>query len=593
MLLCVFVLQNEASAAKEGDFVYYIENGQARIASYEGTKTDVNIPNYLGGYPVTTIGYAAFSKKQLTTVVIPEGVHSIEGNAFSENRLSNVTLPQSLRGIGDGAFSLNSLQALIIPNNVKTIGGNAFAQNRITSITIPNSVESIEASTFYNNVLTTVVIGDGVKVIGDYAFNKNKITTLTLGKNVESIGAYAFAENQLRNVSIPASVKVLGANAFDANVNYQTLLVKFETNGGTPVSNMNVYIGSKITVPTAPTSTGYKFIGWYTNPQLTIPWNFASDTVTGNMTLYAKWEKVQASQKASVKFEANGGTAVATMTVDIGSRIAAPPAPTSTGYKFIGWYTNPQLTVSWNFASNTVTGNMTLYAKWEKGHAPQKASVTFVTNGGTAVANMNVDIGSKITAPPVPTSTGYKFIGWYSNLQLTEYWDFASNPVTGNMTLYAKWEMGHAPQKVLVKFATNGGGKVANMTVDIGSKLKAPSVPTRWDYKFIGWYTNPQLTVSWDFASHTVTGNMTLHAKWEKVKKVNVKFNSNGGKGIANMKVDQDTKINAPKTPTRKGYTFVGWYTDQRLKTAWNFSSNTVKKDMTLYAKWKENKKKR
>ena len=372
ILLSVFVFHNEASAAKEGDYVYYVDNGQARIAAYKGTKTDVIIPSYLGGYPVTTIGYAAFSKKQLTSVAIPEGVYSIEGNAFSENRLSYVTLPQTLRVIGEGAFTLNSLQTVTIPTNVTTIGESAFAQNTLSSITIPNSVTSIEASAFYNNVLTTVVIGDGVEAIGDYAFYKNNITTLTLGQNIESIGAYAFAENRLRNVSIPASAKVIGANAFDANVNYNSATVKFESNGGSTVANMNVYIGSKITAPPSPTRKGHKFIGWYSNPQLTVSWNFVHYTVTGNMTLYAKWEKVQVTKKALVKFKSNGGTGLNNVKVDIGTKLSAPKDPTRKGYTFAGWYSDQRLKNGWNFSSDIVEEDMTLYAKWNENKKDDK-----------------------------------------------------------------------------------------------------------------------------------------------------------------------------------------------------------------------------
>ena len=372
ILLSVFVFHNEASAAKEGDYVYYVDNGQARIAAYKGTKTDVIIPSYLGGYPVTTIGYAAFSKKQLTSVAIPEGVYSIEGNAFSENLLSYVTLPQTLRGIGEGAFTLNSLQTVTIPTNVTTIGESAFAQNRLSSITIPNSVYSIEASAFSNNVLTSVVIGDGVKAIGDYAFYRNHINTLTLGQNVESIGAYAFAENRLRNVNLPASARIIGANAFDANVNYYSATVKFDSNGGSTVANMNVYIGSTIKAPSSPTRKGHKFVGWYTNQQFTTPWNFAAYTVTGNMTLYAKWEKVQVVQKALVKFKSNGGTGIENMKVDIGTKLSAPKAPTRKGYTFAGWYSDQRLKNAWDFSSDIVKKDMTLYAKWSENKKGKK-----------------------------------------------------------------------------------------------------------------------------------------------------------------------------------------------------------------------------
>ena len=66
--------------------------------------------------------------------------------------------------------------------------------------------------------------------------------------------------------------------------------VTFDSNGGTAVSNItDIAEGTTITLPTAPTKSGYDFSGWYKETTLTTAWNFSADTVTSDTTLYAKW----------------------------------------------------------------------------------------------------------------------------------------------------------------------------------------------------------------------------------------------------------------------------------------------------------------
>jgi uncharacterized repeat protein (TIGR02543 family) len=67
-------------------------------------------------------------------------------------------------------------------------------------------------------------------------------------------------------------------------------------------------------------------------------------------------------------------------------------------------------------------------------------TVTFESNGGSSVAAIeDVELGSTITAPAAPTREGYTFDGWFTESELTNEWDFASDVVIENITLYAKW----------------------------------------------------------------------------------------------------------------------------------------------------------
>jgi uncharacterized repeat protein (TIGR02543 family) len=141
--------------------------------------------------------------------------------------------------------------------------------------------------------------------------------------------------------------------------------VRFEANSGSPAP-VQQYIsdGGKVVMPPAMTKTGYSFGGWYTEAACTNQWDFATDTVSGNITLYAKWD-VTGSFNCTVTFNANDGSpAPDQQSISNGDKIVMPPAITKTDYIFGGWYKEAACTNQWDFATDTVSDNITLYAGW-------------------------------------------------------------------------------------------------------------------------------------------------------------------------------------------------------------------------------------
>ncbi len=136
-----------------------------------------------------------------------------------------------------------------------------------------------------------------------------------------------------------------------------------------------------------------------------------------------------------VKFNSMGGSAVASVVVQENSTIAAPSAPTKTGYDFAGWYKEQACTNAWNFTTDTVTASTTLYAKW----VPKTYTVTFNSQGGSAVPAKTAAYNTKTAAPTAPSRAGYSFGGWYKETAYTNAWNFAADTVKANTTLYAKW----------------------------------------------------------------------------------------------------------------------------------------------------------
>jgi uncharacterized repeat protein (TIGR02543 family) len=191
--------------------------------------------------------------------------------------------------------------------------------------------------------------------------------------------------------------------------------------------------GSHLIKPTDPTRTGYTFDYWYTFSS-SIPFNFSSESINANITLYAKWTP----KVYDVVWEAEGGNFTPSQTtVTHGENITAPTAqPTMAGPNFMGWFYDEAYASPVTFPIANVVGNTTLYAKFDG----IEYHVVWNADGGTpAPTQHNVFHGSQIHEPAVMFKTGYTFGGWYRNEGLTTSAIFPIINVTSNITLYAKW----------------------------------------------------------------------------------------------------------------------------------------------------------
>ena len=206
-------------------------------------------------------------------------------------------------------------------------------------------------------------------------------------------------------------------------------------------------------------------------------------------------------------------------------------------------------------------------------------TVSFNSNGGSAVKAQSVKACAKAAKPANPTRAGYAFKGWYADKGLTKAYDFGSK-VTAGVTLYAKWQA----NSFTVTFNSNGGSAVKAQSVKAGAKATKPANPTRAGYTFKGWYAYKALTKAYDFST-AVKSNLTLYAKWQ-ANSYTVAFEPNGGSAVSKQTVSYGGKASQPKTPTKDGAEFVGWYTDEELTQAYDFNA-AVEGNLALYTKWK------
>ena len=327
--------------------------------------------------------------------------------------------------LSDGSFTMNagSIVGCSTPNRLTT--GEAFyggiyafgpmANGDTTGvITLTGGLIKNNGRYAINAVYKTTIYANGGEVYGWVYLNQAcKITCLA-----EDNGITAF-----KGKTVIGGTSGVNANHVDWGLFYGGLYIYGNTtgvivtykDGDSEYAKQVLPSGTLATRPDAPAATpGCTFGGW--NKADGTAWDYASDKVTDNITLYAKW----AANTYTITFDTAGGSEIAPITQDYGTVITAPEAPTREGYTFIGWDKAIPTTMP--------AENMTVTAQWEI----NQYTITFDTNGGSEIAPITQDYGTAITAPADPTREGYTFIGWDKAIPTTM--------PAENITLKARWK---------------------------------------------------------------------------------------------------------------------------------------------------------
>ena len=235
-----------------------------------------------------------------------------------------------------------------------------------------------------------------------------------------------------------------------------------------------------------------------------------------------------AAKLCTVTFNANGvGENPKPLIVESGAKLSAeqlPALPETDGKIFGGWFKEAACTNQWKKDSDTVTKNITLYAKWTVKAvlltpltpAIKRYTVKFDTQGiGAAPAALRVREGAKLSDEQLPAlskTDGKTFGGWFKESACINQWKKDSDTVVQNITLYAKWTTLYTVNFNARKIYTQS---IESVTVADGDRIPAGSLPSpshlTWD--FGGWYRDKTYMQAWT-AADTVTADMTLYAKW-------------------------------------------------------------------------------
>lgn len=411
--------------------------------------------------------------------------------------------------------------------------------------------------------------------------------------------------------------------------------ISFDTDGGSIIEDKVIKKKEKLVFPSNPVKKGYDFKGWiYNNEEIKEDY-----LVNKNMTLKAKWEII----KYNIVYNLDEGINNENNpnSYDIESEIVLLD-PTKYGYVFKGWYLDNNYNTKIIKIEKGSINDLNLYAKWEE-ETTSVYVVTFNSNGGSVVENINVTKNSLIKKPINPEKEEYNFVGWYKDEELTILWDFEIDVVTSNLTLYAKWEeIKDIEDNILYEHnfteqeknstfltfdeknnPTDKYGSYKYNELDLTKAYKIDSkgevtfildedniivvlviaINNTIDYKINDTKYEYENNIS-GFAVESIVlnkGTYTIQKgskgefgiyfiglyysnPVEPKEYVTISFNTNGGNIIENKKIEKNSQLKNI-IPVKQDYDFEGWYLDSNFQTKFDFNSE-ITEDITLYAKW-------
>ena len=239
--------------------------------------------------------------------------------------------------------------------------------------------------------------------------------------------------------------------------------------------------------------------------------------------------------------------------------------------------------------------NLTIDVKYDL----DNHTLTFETNGGSAIDPVTVRHGNAVARPADPTKDKYTFIGWYVDPEFTEEYDFTT-VLEADKTIYAKFELTSTPigdiyvryDVLHIKQLPDGSYDLANAEVEHLSAKKDTTVTAVVKDYSATHHINVNSTLSklTDTAIQPYPGAdgkpvYTILSVYYDLDFHTLTFDTMGGSRIDPVTVRHGNAVAKPKDPVNGGYIFDGWYTDKTYRTPYNFAT-VLTQDTTIYAKW-------
>lgn len=343
----------------------------------------------------------------------------------------------------------------------------------------------------------------------------------------------------------------------DSNQNLKNkCTVTFVQADGTE-EKVTVDIGKTATAPELKQIEGY-----------TVAWDVTDLTyLSEDITVTA----IKTPIEYGIKYELDGGTNddgnVSTFTIE--SSTVVLNNPSKTGYNFLGWYSDAEFKTKVEEIPEGSIGDIKLYANWET----VAYNITYILNGGENnpdnPATYNVTFDDIILKGA--SRAGYDFVGWYSDQYFSTPCEKIPASSTGNITLYAKFEI----ENFDINYQLDGGRNNKNNPTQYNEETTVVfGKPSKYGYRFLGWYSNEEYTEEITGINFGSKGDMTIYAKWEVITtEVTYVLNNLAEVNPENPSsytVETVQQLSAPLN-VKNGYTFEGWYTDsyftQKIET--------------------------
>ena len=391
------------------------------------------------------------------------------------------------------------------------------------------------------------------------------------------------------NFETPVTADIELVAQWQVNTSKTQHEVVFMAYGGKPEPETQTVVdGAQVNRPVDPAKNGFRFVGWNSNGSR---YDFNAQ-VKKDLVLEAQWEANPGVTEVKVVFLANGGLfANGEKRIEVGvarGETVNPPTQgiSRAGFTLEGWTLKGE---AYDF-TKPVTEDIELAALWKPETGITVYRVVFMAQGGRPEPPMQlVKSGEKAQQPADPAKEGYTLTGWTKDG--TAKYDFTTTSVNENIVLYAMWQKeSSVTVEHTVVFVANGGtfadGKNRmEFKVAEGSRVEAPTKPSRTDFTFSGWMLRG---AAYDF-TRPVKENLVLEAQWiadPNAETYTVTFMANGGtpEPLAQI-VKKGEKAQEPKDVKKEGFKLKGWTKDG--STLYNFD-NAVTADLVLKAQWEK-----
>ncbi|MGH1647622.1 BspA family leucine-rich repeat surface protein [Enterococcus gilvus] len=408
---------------------------------------------------------------------------------------------------------------------------------------------------------------DEEKTLLPNAFNRTGYTFAGWNTQADGQGEHTYTDQQaVKNLSAEDGETV----TLYAQWRAHTYKIDFDPNTGegTQASQALHYDQEAKLAENRFTKKGYTFSGWntqkdgngkaYTNTETVKNLTAVNDA---KITLFAQWTM----DTYTITFDSNGGETVSDKKYTVETETFKLPEQKRKGNIFHGWYDGETKIET---IEKGTTGNKALVAKWEA----IEYKVTYDSAGGSDVAAQHYTIEKGIADLTTPTKKGYTFQGWYDGKDKVESIKVGE---TGDRALTAKWTI----NTYTITFDSKGGEAVSDKNYTVETESFTLPELGRKGYTFHGWYDGETKV---ETIEKGTTGNKSLLAKWEAIE-YTVTFDSAGDSDVAAQHYTIEKGIADLTKPTKKGYTFQGWY-DGKEKVESIKVGETG--DRTLTAKW-------
>ncbi len=301
--------------------------------------------------------------------------------------------------------------------------------------------------------------------------------------------------------------------------------------------------------------------------------------------------------KYTVRFDSLGGSAVAAVEANAGSTIAAPANPTRENYSFTGWYKNAACTEIWDFSTDKVNADTTLYADWQINSYSVNLLVSNsdagkVSGAGTYEYSERVTIAASV-------NDGYSFDGWYEgDTLISDDSTYTFSIPAKNVSYTAKFEIATYSIEYVDTYGAEHSNPTRYTMFDKDITLGSLDIDHREHYEFAGWYIGDEPVTVIEQGSY---GDLTIIAKWVPIVYGTITYELNGGINAEtnHAELTIESTLSAPKKvvyasnydgtfDVTQGYTFEGWYPNPEC------TGNPITElmidygNITLYAKWGE-----